>query len=163
MKAKIRPMRRRDKPAIMKLLAATPEFKASEVAVAEELIDSYLKESSQSGYYILVAEARPLLVSLLVGYVCYGPTPLTRGTWDIYWLAVSQKKQGRGIGGALLASVEAEIKKTKGKLVVIETSSTPKYERTRRFYQRHGYEAACRLADFYAPGDDKLIFQKRLI
>jgi ribosomal protein S18 acetylase RimI-like enzyme len=163
MKAKIRPMRRRDKPAIMKLLAATPEFKPSEVAVAEELIDGYLKSPSLSGYYVLVAEVRPLLVSLLVGYVCYGPTPLTRGTWDIYWLAVSQKKQSRGIGGALLASVEAEIKKARGRLVLIETSSTPKYERTRRFYRRCGYEAACRLADFYAPGDDKVVFQKVLV
>jgi ribosomal protein S18 acetylase RimI-like enzyme len=159
MKAKIRLMRRGDKPAIMKLLAATPEFKPSEVTVAEELIDSYLKSPYQSGYYILVAE----LKSLLVGYICYGPTPLTRGTWDVYWLAVSQKKQSRGIGGALLASVEAEIKKARGKQVVIETSSIPKYERTRRFYRRHGYEAACRLPDFYAPGDDKLIFQKWLI
>jgi ribosomal protein S18 acetylase RimI-like enzyme len=163
MKAKIRPMRRRDKPAIMKLLAATPEFKPSEVAVAEELIDGYLKSPSLSGYYVLVAEAKPLLVSFPVGYICYGPTPLTKGTWDIYWMAVSQKKQSRGIGGALLASVEAEIKKARGRLVLIETSSTPKYERTRRFYRRYGYEAACRLADFYAPGDDKLIFQKVLV
>jgi ribosomal protein S18 acetylase RimI-like enzyme len=157
MRTKIRPMTPGDKPAIMKLLAATPEFKPSEVTVAEEVIDSYLKDSYQSGYYILVAE-----LELLVGYICYGPTPLTRGTWDIYWLAVSQKKQSRGIGSALLASVEEEIKKARGKLVVIETSSTPEYERTRRFYRRQGYEATCRLPDFYAPGDDKLIFQKRL-
>lgn len=158
MKASIRPMTRRDKPAIMKLLAATPEFKASEIAVAEEVIDSYLKGPYQSGYYILVAE-----LELLVGYICYGPTPLTKGTWDIYWLAVRQGEQGRGIGGTLMASVEDEIKKAKGKLVVIETSSTPKYERTRRFYRRYGYEAICRLPDFYAPGDDKLIFQKWLV
>jgi GNAT superfamily N-acetyltransferase len=158
MKAKIRPMTLGDKPAIMKLLAATPEFKPSEVVVAEELIDSYLKDSYQSGYHILVAELK-----LLVGYICYGPTPLTEGTWDIYWLAVSQKKQGWGIGGALLAFVEDEIKKAKGRLVVIETSSVPEYEGTRRFYRRYGYEAACRLADFYAPGDDRLIFQKVLV
>jgi ribosomal protein S18 acetylase RimI-like enzyme len=158
MKAKIRPMTPGDKPAIMKLLAATPEFKPSEIVVAEEVIDSYLKDSYRSGYHILVAE-----LELLVGYICYGPTPLTKGTWDIYWLAVSQKKQGGGIGGALLAFVEAEIRKARGRLAVIETSSTPEYEGTRRFYRRHGYEVTCRLADFYVPGDDKLIFQKRLI
>jgi ribosomal protein S18 acetylase RimI-like enzyme len=158
MKTKIRPMTPGDKPAIMKLLAATPEFKPSEVVVAEEVIDSYLKDSYQSGYHVLVAE-----VESLVGYVCYGPTPLTEGTWDIYWLAVSQKEQSRGIGGALMASAEDEIKKAKGRLAVIETSSTPEYEGTRRFYQRHGYETACRLADFYAPGDDKLILRKWLV
>jgi ribosomal protein S18 acetylase RimI-like enzyme len=158
MKASIRPMTRRDKPAIMRLLAATPEFKPSEIAVAEELIDSYLKGPYQSGYYILVAE-----LELLVGYICYGPTPLTKGTWDIYWLAVRQGEQGRGVGSALMASVEDEIKKAKGKLVVIETSSTPKYERTRRFYRRYGYEAICRIPDFYAPDDDKIIFQKWVV
>ncbi len=158
MRASIRPMTRRDKPAIMKLLAATPEFKASEIAVAEEVIDSYLKSPYQSGYHIQVAE-----LELLVGYICYGPTPLTKGTWDIYWLTVSRKEQGRGVGGTLMAFVEDEIKKAKGKLVVIETSSTPVYERTRRFYRRYGYEAICRLPDFYAPGDDKLIFQKWLV
>jgi ribosomal protein S18 acetylase RimI-like enzyme len=159
MRAKIRPMTRGDKPAIMKLLAATPEFKPFEVAVAEEVIDSYLKSSYRSGYHILVAELEPLLV----GYICYGPTPLTEGTWDIYWLVVSREEQSRGIGGALMAFVEDEIKKAEGRLAVIETSSTPEYQRTRRFYQRHGYEVACRLADFYAWGDDKLIFQKWLV
>lgn len=158
MTAKIRSMKRRDKPAIMKLIAATPEFKPSEVVVAEEVIDSYLKSSYQSGYHILVAE-----LELLVGYICYGSTPLTKGTWDIYWLAVSRKEQSRGIGGALMAFAEDEIKKAKGRLAVIETSSKPEYERTRRFYRRYGYETVCRLPDFYAPGDDKLIFQKRLI
>jgi len=159
MTTKIRSMKRRDKPAIMKLIAATPEFKPPEVVVAEEVIDSYLKSSYQSGYHILVAEVGPLLV----GYICYGPTPLTKGTWDIYWLAVSREEQSRGIGGALMAFVEDEIKKAKGKLAIIETSSKPEYERTRYFYHRYGYEVVCRLADFYAPGDDKLILQKRLI
>jgi len=159
MKAKIRPMTRRDKPAIMQLLAATPEFKPFEVVVAEEVIDSYLKSLYQSGYHIQVAELEPLLV----GYICYGPTPLAEATWDIYWLAVSRGEQSRGIGGALMAFVEDEIKKARGRLAIIETSSTPEYQGTRRFYRRHGYEVACRLADFYSPGDDKLIFQKWLV
>lgn len=158
MKTKIRPMTPGDKPAIMKMLAATPEFKPSEVVVAEEVIDSYLKDSYQSGYHILVAEVEPRVV----GYICYGPTPLAEGTWDVYWLAVSQEKQSRGIGGALMAFAEGEIKKARGRLAVIETSSKPEYGKTRRFYHRHGYEVVARLPDFYAVGDDKLILQKRL-
>jgi GNAT superfamily N-acetyltransferase len=91
-----------DKPAIMKILQKTPEFKPSEVAVAEELIDSYLADAYQSGYYILVSEAD----SVVVGYICYGSTPLTEGTWDIYWMAVAPQMQGKGIGTALLESAE---------------------------------------------------------
>lgn len=147
-----------DKPAIMQILRDTPEFKPAEVVVAEEVIDSYLYAPSSSGYHALVAE----VVSSVVGYICYGPAPLTEGTWDIYWLAVAPKEQGRGIGRALVAFAEGKIKETQGRLAIIETSSKPEYERTRRFHHSQGYELVCRIADFYAPGDDKLVFQKRL-
>jgi len=148
----------RDKPAIAQILRETPEFKPAEVAVAEELLDSCLRDPAGSGYHVLVAEVG----SSVLGYICYGPTPLTEGTWDVYWMAVAPKEQGRGIGRTLLASAEDRIRQAKGRLALIETSSTPAYERTRRFHQLQGYELVSRIADFYAPGDDKLTFQKRL-
>lgn len=147
-----------DRPRIAKILRDTPEFKPSEVAVAEELIDCYLDDPSGSGYHILVAEVD----STVEGYICYGPTPLTEGTWDIYWVAVSREKQGQGIGSALMRSAEKEILKAEGRLSIIETSSTPAYEKTRNFHLSHGYEIIARIPDFYVPGDDKLIMQKRL-
>ncbi len=142
----------------MKILQNTPEFKPSEVVVAEEVIDSYLNDPISSGYYTLIAEAD----SAIAGYISYGPTPLTEGTWDIYWMAVSAEKQGRGIGGALMAHAEDKIREARGRLVIIETSSQPEYEKTRRFHLSHGYEVIARIPDFYTPGDDKLILQKRL-
>jgi ribosomal protein S18 acetylase RimI-like enzyme len=147
-----------DKAAVMKILQATPEFTLGEVIVAEELIDYYLSEPVASGYNILVAEVS----SEVVGYICWGLTPLTEGTWDIYWIATDRKKQGQGIGTALLTSAEAKIKEAKGRLAFIETSSKPGYEKTERFYRSRGYELVCQIPDFYAPGDDKLILQKRL-
>ncbi len=128
------------------------------MVVAEELIDSYLDDPSGSGYHVLVAEAD----STVEGYICYGPTPLTEGTWDIYWIAVSRQKQDQGIGSALMKCAEEDMLKAEGRLVIIETSSTPLYEKTRRFHLGEGYEVVCRIPDFYAPGDDKLIMQKRL-
>jgi GNAT superfamily N-acetyltransferase len=128
------------------------------VAVAEELIDSYLDDPAGSGYHILVAETG----STVEGYICYGPTPLTDGTWDIYWMAVAREKQGQGIGSALLKSAEKEITKDQGRLSIIETSSTPTYEKTRNFHLSRGYDIAARIPDFYAPGDHKLILLKRL-
>jgi ribosomal protein S18 acetylase RimI-like enzyme len=128
------------------------------VVVAEELIDCYLDDPSNSGYHILVAKVD----STVAGYICYGPTPLTEGTWDIYWVAVAQENQRQGIGSALMKSAEKDIVRAKGRLTIIETSSTPGYEKTRRFHLGQGYEVICRIPDFYAPGDDKLILQKRL-
>lgn len=158
MRPQMRPMTGQDKPALMEFLRATPEFKPAEVDVAEEVLDAYLRDPSGSGYQVLVAEVG----ASVVGYICYGPAPLTEGTWDIYWIAVAPKEQGRGIGKALLALAEAKIKGARGRLALIETSSKPEYERTRRFHRSQGYEMACRIADFYAPGDDKLILQKLL-
>ncbi len=157
MNLKIRSMTDRDKPAIMQILRATPEFKPGEVVVAEEVLDSYLKDPAGSGYYVSVAE----LNAVVSGYICYGPTPLTESTWDIYWMAVTRQEQGKGIGRALLTSAEDKIREANGRLILIETSSKPEYARTQRFYQLQGYDLAGRITDFYAPGDDELIFQKR--
>ncbi len=151
-------MAKKDKPALMALLRGLPEFKPAEVAVAEEVIDSYLADPTGSGFNTLVAQDGPAIK----GYICYGPTPLTEGTWDVYWIAVAAEKQGGGIGGALLVYAGDRIKEAGGRLIIIETSSQAGYEKTSRFYLKHGYKAIARLPDFYASGDDKLILQKRL-
>jgi len=152
----IRPMTKRDKPVIMRMLRQTPEFTPAEVVVAEEIIDAYLEDPA-SGYFTFVA----ILDSRVVGYVCYGPTPLTEGTWDIYWIAVDGQQQDQGIGSLLMAFTESKLKEAMARLALIETSSKADYEKTRRFYQKLGYELICRVPDFYRPGDDKLILQKK--
>jgi ribosomal protein S18 acetylase RimI-like enzyme len=158
MTVKIRPMTQDDKPEVIRLLQALPEFEPPEIAVAEEVIDSYLDNPSGSGYRIQVAEVE----SRVAGYVGYGLAPLTEGTWDLYWLAVSAEKQGGGIGRALVTLAEDEIKRAGGRLIIVETSSKPGYEKTRHFYLNQGYEIVGCIPDFYAPGDDKLILGKGL-
>jgi len=142
----------------MQILQNTPEFKSTEVTVAEEVIDSYLNDPTNSGYSIQLAEEG----TAIVGYICYGPTPLTDSTWDLYWEAVVRERQGQGIGGALMKAAERSIRRAKGRIAIIETSSTPAYEKTRRFHLSHGYKIVARIPDFYATGDDKVILQKRL-
>jgi ribosomal protein S18 acetylase RimI-like enzyme len=156
-KTDIRAMTAADKPTIMRTLRTLPEFTPEEVVVAEEVIDSYLQKSLASGYHIFVAEA----ASSVAGYVCYGPTPMTEGTWDMYWLAVDAVRQGQGIGRALMAFAEERIRENNGRLIIIETSGRPQYDKTRRFHQSQGYTEVGRIADFYSPGDDKLFFEKR--
>jgi ribosomal protein S18 acetylase RimI-like enzyme len=147
-----------DKAAVMNTLRALPEFMPEEVVVAEEVIDSYLQKSLDSGYHIFVAEG----ASSVAGYVCYGPTPMTEATWDMYWLAVDAGRQGQGIGRALMAFAEERIREKDGRLIIIETSGRPQYDKTRRFHESQGYTEVGRIADFYSPGDDKLFFEKRL-
>ncbi len=154
----MRPFLAGDKYSLMELIRDTPEFSPADLAVAEELLDCYLKESTRSGYhvYVLAADSR------IRGYICYGPTPITEGAWDIYWIAVARGARGQGLGKSLLSFAEDRIRQAQGRLVLIETSSKPDYERTRSFYISQGYEVISRIPDFYAPGDDRLILWKKL-
>lgn len=95
-----------------------------------------------------------------VGWVCYGPTPCTVGTFDIYWIGVSSAWQGHGIGRALTAFVEQAIRDRGGRLFVVETSGRDSYTPTRRFYEALGYHLAASIPDFYGPGDPRVIFIK---
>jgi ribosomal protein S18 acetylase RimI-like enzyme len=153
----IRPMTIDDKPAVMRILQATPEFLPPEVIIAEELIDAFLEDPATSGYYIRVAEVG----GEIAGYICYGNTPLTEATWDIYWIAVAHDIQGHGIGRILMKHAEDDIKKMHGRLIVVETSGKAEYNKTRQFYDNLNYQRVCQIPDYYAPGDDLVMFINR--
>ncbi len=153
----IRPMTEADKAPILDILDRTEMFTAEELDVALELIDAWLYRKEQKDYILITAlvEGKP------AGYVCYGPTPATEGTFDLYWIAVDPLLQGKGIGRELLRHTEQEVVGAGGKLVVIETSSQEKYRPTRGFYEKNGYAIEARIKDFYREGDDRLIFTRR--
>jgi ribosomal protein S18 acetylase RimI-like enzyme len=152
----IRPFVFTDKPSVMHILKNLPEFEPHEVAIAEELIDAYLDDPVKSGYFLLVSED----AGEVKGYICYGPTPLTMGAWDIYWIAVSPGSKGHGLGTAMMEKAEKDILKAGGYLIIVETSSKPLYENTRMFYDRRGYKVICSIKDFYSRGDDKVMLGK---
>jgi D-alanine-D-alanine ligase len=155
-----RQLRADDRPALLALLRATEMFTADEVEVALELIDLEVADPGGGhGYRFVVAEAD----QALAGYACYGRTPMTDNVWDLYWLAVSPAGPGRGTGTALLRAVEATAVAEGARMIVVETASQPSYEPARAFYERQGYTAVARVPDFYAPGDDKLIYVRRFV
>ena len=65
-------------------------------------------------------------------------------------------------GTRLLAEVERRLGENAGRLLVVETSGRAAYAPTRAFYARRGYTEVARVRDFYAPGDDRIVFTKRL-
>jgi ribosomal protein S18 acetylase RimI-like enzyme len=154
----IAPVERHHRAAIERLLTDTNVFRDDEIRVALEVIDSYFilpeEDYTALGAFTLGGE--------ILGYVCYGPTPCTIGTWDLYWIAVTPKAQSRRVGTRLIQEVERRLALKDARLVIIETSSLPQYAATRAFYERRGYDVVARVPDFYAPGDDRLIFAKRI-
>ncbi len=143
------------------LLRDTGFFREDEIAVALELIDERLAKGDASGYHFWFAD-RKGSSGLPVGYVCYGPTPCTLGSFDLYWVAVDSACQGHGLGRVLMELAELSATKMNGRRMYIETSGKKQYDPTRAFYHALGYAEAARLPDFYDDGDDKIIFQKTL-
>lgn len=127
------------------------------MACALELIDLAVPGSSPD-YQILVA----LSEGKVVGYVCYGPTPMTEGTYDLYWIASDPSVRGKGVGGALVSAMEGDLRGRKARLVRVETSAMEAYGPTRGFYAAMKYTEEARVRDFYKPGDDLIILSKRL-
>lgn len=149
-----------DGPQIHALSAAAGVFGQKEIECVDELWQEYLdRGSGRSGYYWMVDRDED---GRVLGYACYGPRPLTCGTFDLYWIAVDRSVRRRGVGRRLLAAVEEAIRKLGGRLIVVETSGQPEYEATRRFYRANNYLLEATLKDFYREGDDLLIFTKRL-
>lgn len=154
----LRPLVPDDLPELVHITEDTGFFRPEEVAVAREVLTEAALRGEGSGYQVYVAadDQRRL------GYVCFGPTPLTKGTWDLYWIAVDSKHQGRGIGKRLMGQAEEEVQLNGGRQIVVETSSQELYEPTRRFYCSLGYQEVSRIPDFYDSGDAKVTFAKAL-
>ncbi len=127
------------------------------MSVALELIDAALAEPGGE-YRALIAEVN----GRLAGYICYGPTPMTEGTWDLYWIATHPDARGCGVARALTQRMEQELREIGARLVRVETSQLENYGAAHAFYERLAYPVVARLPDFYKPGDDLLIMLKRL-
>lgn len=155
----IRPAEPRDRERILEILVATGRFTDEEVRSAIELVDLSFQHPEKGEYVVHVAEGASGAVQ---GYVCFGPTPLTDGVYDLYWIAVDPRRQGEGFGRVLLKFVENEVRRESGRMLLIETSSKESYEPTLRFYERSGYDEISRIKDFYRIEDDKVVFCKRL-
>jgi len=145
-----------DLRALRRLVASTGVFYPEERAIALELLQERLRRGAKSGYEFIFAERR----GELVGYCAWGAVPLTKDSFDLYWIAVAPSAQGLGIGRRLMALAERAVARRGGGRLYVETSSRAAYARTRGFYLAAGYLRVARLADFYAPRDHKIVFCK---
>lgn len=146
-----------DREAVAALLRSDDTFREDEVEVALELVDDALARPDRD-YRVLVCEDE----GRVLGYICYGKTPMTAATFDLYWVATHVAARGRGIARRLMNAMEDEILRLGGSIVRLETSQTEAYGAARGFYERASYREVGRIEDFYMPGDDLLIFAKRL-
>jgi len=147
-----------DVEPVGRLASSSGFFYPAEVAVAVELIEERLAKGLRSGYHFIFAD----LAGRPAAYSCFGPIACTEVSFDLYWIVVDEDLRGRGLGRELLARTEAAVAALGGRRIYVETSARPQYQPTRSFYENVGYRLEAALRDFYAPGDDKLIYLKVL-
>ncbi len=145
-----------DPAEIKRLVSATGAFSGEEVAIAGELAEERIEKGRASGYdFIFAAQG-----DRLAGYSCYGRTPGAEKAFDLYWIAVDPASGRNGLGAEILSRTEKDVAEVGGAFLIAETSSTAPYANARAFYLKTGFKKLVEIADFYRPGDHKIIFRK---
>ena len=152
---KNRPLVKKDRARLLSMLIKTRSFTSAEIDVAMELIDIVLKDLMQKDYTIHCIVNNQ---DQAIGYICYGPTPMTQGTFDLYWIAVDSEFQKQGVGSKLLVFLDEAVRTRGGRMILADTSTIPHYEKTQKFYLKNGFIEAARVLDYYHPGNDRITF-----
>ena len=147
-----------DRGRIEEITRAVGLFRPDEIPVALEVFDEAVHAGPRGEPYSALGAD---VDGRLAGWICWGPTPCTLGTYDLYWMAVDPALQGAGIGTALVLEMERTLAGF-ARLIIVETAGRPDYAATRRFYEGRGYRSTATIRDFYAPGDDQVVYVKEV-
>jgi ribosomal protein S18 acetylase RimI-like enzyme len=154
----IRPTLPADTPILIEIARGTGVFRAIELDALKEVLDDYHAYNHKHGHQAITYEQD----GRVIGFAYYAPAAMTDRTWYLYWIAVNKQIQARGVGREMLRHAEEAIRKANGRILMLETSSLPTYDLTRKFYLKHGYHQAGVLKDYYTDGDDMVVFSKRI-
>ncbi len=154
----IAPTRAADAEQIVSLTRAAGVLAPERVAALRDWVNDYLAQGAASMYRFLSCHQN----GQVIGYSCYGPRWLTESAFDLYAVGVAPACQRRGVATALLRQTERDICVLAGNLVLVEVSGLPGWQPVRCFFEARGYHIEATIADFYADGDDQILYSKRL-
>jgi ribosomal protein S18 acetylase RimI-like enzyme len=149
----IRPLDKADLPAVAQIVTQTDMFPAE---MLDDMTAPYFADTQGDRRWLVLEQGEVRAVAYHV------PEPLTDGTCNLLLIAVDPVAQGRGLGTALMARIESDLAAAGARILLVETSGKEEFARTRAFYAMLGYDAEAMIRDYYADGDDKVIFRKRL-
>lgn len=149
----IRTLEAGDLPAVRSAIDSTGLFPAE---MMDGMTAPFLAGDAPGELWLILDAPQPVAIAYAI------PEAMTSGTANLLLIAVHASRHGTGLGGALLAEVERLLTGRGNRILLVETSALPEFERTRRFYLVRGYEEEARIRDFYEEGNDKVVFRKRL-
>ncbi len=150
----IRPTISADIPSLKRVLDETELFPS---AMLPDMLSGFLSgDEGESVWFTAEEDGRA------IGFCFAAPEALTEGTWNMLAIAVLPERQGGGAGGAIVAALENHLTERGNRLLIVDTSGKSDFARTREFYRKNGYSEEARIRDFWAAGDDKIVFRKAL-
>ncbi len=155
---RIRPYCSPDLSRIRDILTGSKTFTEEEITVALSVLEDAQRCPQSGDYTVFCADDER---GTVVGYICYGPVPMTDRCYDLYWICVDRGSKRTGLGSSLIGEMESDLKKRGVRHIYIDTSSTPPYRDARLFYERHGYKVVSVSPDYYCDGDDKIVYLKK--
>jgi ribosomal protein S18 acetylase RimI-like enzyme len=150
----------KDAPDVVRLAIDSELFGADDAPIVETMLTEYFGGKNANRHACVIATEEHYGP---VAAAYYEPATATDGTWYLTMIAVRLDRQRHGCGGILLQHVEDELRAKQQRILLVETSGLPEFARARRFYRKSGYHETARVPDYYAPGDDMVLFYKALI
>ncbi len=150
-----------DIPAIKAIAIDCEMFDVEGAAFVDDVVTGILDGSLRDHHFVVNDAAD----GTVIGAAYYAPEPFSDRMWNLYFIAVHPSTQGNGIGRALLEHVEHHLQDAgpdTAQVLIVETSSTDQYARTRKFYPKQGYVEEARIRRFYGPDDHKVVYWKLL-
>lgn len=142
-----------DVPAVVDLVVAAGMFAREDAAFLDQAL------GADDGSTCLVEQAAD--GGGLASVLLYRPEEAADRA-DLTMIAVRPDLQSQGRGAALMRVAEQDLRARGQRLLVVRTSGTPQYDRTRAFYRGLGYVEHTRVPDYWTDGDDLVLFTGRL-
>lgn len=144
-----------DRDALLAMIENSGQFDENGLAHVAETLDGYLAGNSNDIWFT-ADDGEP------VGVAYCAPEPVTNGTWNMLMLWTRRDRENRGYGSQLVNEVEQTLIEKSARLLIVETSGLPEFEKARAFYDRCGFAREAQIKNFFADGDDKITYTKQL-
>ena len=149
----IRVLNKSDVPGVALILKDTGLFPAD---MLEEMISPFFDAPDGHERWLVCEDNN----DGVIGFCYFRPEPLAEGTWNLLAIGFRDGHKGQGYGEALVAEVERAL--VGERVLIVETSGLDQFDKTRHFYEKCGYQREAVIRDYWADGDDKVIYSKSL-
>jgi GNAT superfamily N-acetyltransferase len=144
-----------DAEALIAIVEDSGQFDVDGIAHVKGTLEHYLSGESDD-IWLTADDSEP------VGVAYCAPEAMTDGTWNLLMLWTRKDRGGQGYGQALVEKVEFDAIARGARLLIVETSGLPGFETAHEFYGKSGFKQEARIRNFFAAGDDKLVYTKSL-